>query len=244
MVKCAKCGTAWTSSGLPLCPVCGTREEEPFASSKTPKEDRRPDPELVIRCASLDSSGSKPSNGSAVLEVPPELRRSGSRIPVQLNAVDQAPVQDPNPEPYVFLIKEVEPTPESEPVSALVPTLNKASFMPESPLETRILRIPVAIDASAILPVQAGAKNLPAPARPMNSPLILGFLACLVPALILSITLALLSLEGPAGSLRVRPDGRRRASGTAPGSHSLGGRPAATADTPQRDGQRPDGEDR
>jgi hypothetical protein len=176
---------------LPLCPVCGTRVEEPVASSKTPKEDRRPDPVPVIKHTSLDSSGRKGSNGSAVLEIPPELRKSQSRIPLQLNAVDRAPVQvlvqDPTPESHIFpQLKEVEPAP--------VPTLNESRPMPEAPFETRrpktrLFQIPQSIDASAILPVQAGAKILPAPARPMNGPLILGFLA-FVPALMLPLTLA------------------------------------------------------
>jgi hypothetical protein len=199
MVKCATCGTAWTSSGLPLCPVCGTRVEEPVASSKSPKEDRRPAPVPLINYVSTDSSGRKASNGKAVLEISPEFRNSESRVPGQLRVVDLAPVQAPVLEPkletYIFpQLKRVEPSPAIASLPAPVPTVNEARPMPLAPPETRkpetrVLRITEAIDASAILPVQAGAKILPGPARPMNGPLILGFLA-FVPALMLPLTVA------------------------------------------------------
>lgn len=155
MVKCSRCGTAWTSSGLPLCPVCGSRVEQPAASSKTLTEDRRPDPVPLIHAAPSDISTLKPSNGSAVLEVPLELRTSESRIPVP--ALNEAP-----------LLREASPD----------------TSMPDP----EVLRIAPAIDASASLPVEAGAKLMPAPARPMNGPLILGFLA-FVPVLMLPLTL-------------------------------------------------------
>ncbi len=199
MVKCATCGTAWTSSGLPLCPVCGTRVDEPVASSKPPKEDHRPDPVPVINYASSDGSARKSSNGSAVLEVPPELRMSEPRFTVQPRTADpaaaQTPAQDLKPEPYIFTqLKRAQPTPMIAPPPAPMGTPNEAFPLPEAPVEirkpgTRILRNPHAIDASAILPAQVGAKYLPAPARPMNGPLILGFLA-FVPALLLPLSIA------------------------------------------------------
>lgn len=165
MVKCVKCGTAWTSSGLPLCPFCGTKVAEPVASSQTQKEDRRPDP-APVSFGFSSSSTRKGSNGSALMEAPPELRSSDPPKEVLFKEVDpepvQAPVQDPRSKPYP---------------------------LHESPVETQGLPIPQAIDVPAILPVQAGAKNLPAPAKPMNGPLILGFLA-FVPALMLPLTLA------------------------------------------------------
>jgi len=167
MVKCSRCGTAWTSSGLPLCPICGTRVEEPVALSKTPEEGLRQDPVPVINYVPSNSSGRKASNGSAVLEIAPEFLKSESHLPAQLRVADPAP--------------------------GSVPPLNEARPMGEAPRETpypetRVLRIPQGIDASAILPVQAGAKILPAPARPMNGPLILGFLA-IVAAMMLPLTL-------------------------------------------------------
>jgi hypothetical protein len=184
---------------LPLCPVCGTKVEDPEASSKKPKEDCRPDPVPVINYASSESSGRKASNGTAVLEVLPEPRKSESQIQAQLTPANpasvQAPVLDPKPEPYISLqLKRLRPAPAIAPRPAPVPTLNEARLIPETPLEirkpeTRVLRMPEAVDASAILPVQTEATILPVPARPMNGPLILGFLA-LVPALMLPLTLA------------------------------------------------------
>jgi hypothetical protein len=173
--------------------------EEPVASPKTPKEDRRPESVPVINYASSDGPARKGSNGSAVLEVPPEFPRSESSILAQLTAVDrapvQAPIQDPTPEPHIFQqLRRVEPAPAITPPPATLHVPSEARPMPEAPLEarklkTRLFRIPQAIDASAILPAQTEAKNLPSPARPMNGPLILGFLA-FVPALILPLTLA------------------------------------------------------
>jgi hypothetical protein len=134
MVTCAKCGTGWTSSGLPLCPVCGTKVETPAA----PPE-RDPVIEIPAACPR--------KNGSAVLEVPLELRMP----PVQL----------------------VEPTPSIPDVKEAAP------MMHETPVESRktdsrILQRLQISDPSAILPV---VKDLPAPTRPLNGPLVLGILA-------------------------------------------------------------------
>ena len=60
MVKCHKCGTGWTSSGLPICPICGTKVQEPAATPKV----AAPVPIL----AAADSAPRKAANGSAVIE--------------------------------------------------------------------------------------------------------------------------------------------------------------------------------
>jgi len=73
MVKCANCGTGWTSAGLPLCPVCGTKVE---ASPPTPPL--------------LDLSPVSPRpNGSALLEVP---------VLKEVAPMNEAPVETRKPE--------------------------------------------------------------------------------------------------------------------------------------------------
>ncbi|HEX7901156.1 MAG TPA: hypothetical protein VF950_25585 [Planctomycetota bacterium] len=161
MVKCVKCGTAWTSSGLPFCPICDTRVEETAVFSKTPTP--------AVSYASSDGSARKASNGSAVLDVSPELRTAETRVLPQVRAADTAPVE-----------AVLKPEPDLAPPAPTLP-------LDEAPDETRVLRIPQ--DESAILSTRSWAETLRAPARPMNGPLILGILA-FVPALLLPLTLA------------------------------------------------------
>lgn len=163
MVKCGKCGTAWTASDLPFCPICNTQVEEPGAASKPPREDRRPDPVTMPPYASSDGSARQASNGSAILDLSPDFQAE--------------PVRALKPEPDV---EGVEPAPTATPPAA---SMNPRK---EDPEESRILRIPQ--DESAILPSRSWAETLRAPLRPMNGPLILGFLA-FVPALLLPLTL-------------------------------------------------------
>lgn len=65
MVTCTKCGTGWTSAGLPLCPVCGEKvspsEPEPIS--------------LVVPAVG--------KNGSTVLDVPPEVRMKENPVEVE-----------------------------------------------------------------------------------------------------------------------------------------------------------------
>ena len=56
MVKCLNCGTGWTSEGLPLCPVCGTKVES----------------KVEAPAAAVAEAVRK--NGSAVVEAPPAIR--------------------------------------------------------------------------------------------------------------------------------------------------------------------------
>ena len=64
MTKCHKCGTGWTSQGLPLCPICGARVES--AAPSTPSPSR----ESVIEAPPMLDFVRKPANGSAVVEAP------------------------------------------------------------------------------------------------------------------------------------------------------------------------------
>jgi|SRR6185436_15950499 len=87
MVKCLNCGTGWTSEGLPLCPVCGTKVE---TTRKPPEEkpavDRVETPVEAVR-----------KNGSTVVLVPPEIRKA----------------EPPPPSPYSFpTLEPARPRPE------------------------------------------------------------------------------------------------------------------------------------
>src|SRR5262245_43202922 len=110
MVKCANCGTGWTSSGLPLCPVCGTKvpSSDPVAPKPVVVEPhpyvQTPIPQEAVR-----------KIGSAVLEVPPEIRR----------------VEAPKPEPYSFpILKPAEP---ARPVMEPPPPVPKTEIRKPEP---------------------------------------------------------------------------------------------------------------
>lgn len=172
MMKCVSCGTAWSTSGLPVCPVCGARVGDAADASGTSKEDRRPDPVPMISYPTSDSYRRKSSNGSAVFEISTELRKSESH-PTPPKAL----LQDPTPTPVLSPeTKKVDPAPAIAPLPAAPLEAHKAT--------TRLFRV-----SPAILPAQADAKTPPAPAKPMIGPLILGFLA-FVPTLLLPLTLA------------------------------------------------------
>ncbi len=66
MTKCHKCGTGWTSQGLPLCPICGTRVEKGAAPSPTPAK------EPVLEAPPILDFARKPKGASALLEAPVE----------------------------------------------------------------------------------------------------------------------------------------------------------------------------
>lgn len=170
MVKCANCGTGWTSSGLPLCPVCGTKVPEPAKAAPEPAPAPVPEPEPEVLTPMAAPEAAVHKNGSAVLELPPEIRKEAAAshpyIFPQLKRVEPAPLPEPAPVPA--------PAPVPEPV-----------VKKEEPVEVSP-RLQL-LDASAMdVPIQ---RELPAPARPMNGPLILGILA-FVPALVLPLTLA------------------------------------------------------
>src|SRR5262245_28800987 len=90
MVKCAKCGTGWTSSGLPLCPVCGTRVPE-----------RTPDPVPLIEMPPAEPAPRK--SGTAILPVPVMEKEAAVEPEPRLRLVDPSaeniPVQKDLPSP-------------------------------------------------------------------------------------------------------------------------------------------------
>ena len=178
MSRCSNCATSWTSLGMTMCPICGTKVPSALdprgrgrASSTSAAEEREPIKEV----------------GSAVLELPsaakdspqepkPAVRDPLAEIEWQTVALkSDSPVLKPEgspPEADVWLR-----TLESIlPVSKETPDLKTDSEGKQSPIDRGR---PVAVDARVVLK--------PAPARPLNGPLILGALA-LVTAVVLPLT--------------------------------------------------------
>ncbi|HVE39531.1 MAG TPA: hypothetical protein VNM14_06555 [Planctomycetota bacterium] len=188
MVKCHKCGTGWTSQGLPICPICGARVEEPAAAAKVAAA---PVAAVVEKAA---------ATRSAVLEAPAEPPK------VQLKKVDPVPfvptvkIPEPVAQPRVeapkLQIQKVEPAP-SEPVAKSVEPA-KPRLEAEPVVQTVVMKAPAPkteirqeapvtesyeferlqlSDPSALsLPVM---RELRTTSRPLNGPLILGALAYL-----------------------------------------------------------------
>lgn len=186
MVKCLSCGTGWTSSGLPLCPVCGTKvpTAEPVAA-ESPQVASCP---YVAPAPAVQEAVRK--NGSAVLDVPVEVRKTEPpksaeySFPI-VKRPDPPPVasESPKPEPFIFqTLKQAK-----EPSVADAPEVRPAAapdvIAKEKPVDIQT------IDASAAnLPIQE-LKQLRVSSRPLNGPLILGCLAY-VSILVLPVAMA------------------------------------------------------
>jgi hypothetical protein len=217
MVKCQKCGTGWTSSGLPLCPVCGTKVDPPAPVAEgpaarkngssvvpAPPEVRNTEPHpyvLPMPEAAAQEAGRKPA--SAVLDVPVESPKAEPTRPKSkpiclpilprqeppiLRAEPPPAALEAPPEPPKTEIRRPDP-PMPEPF--IFQTLKRAE-RPARAASVTLKEKPVdmePIDASAAnLPVQA-LKELRTASRPLNGPLILGCLAY-VAVVMLPITMA------------------------------------------------------
>lgn len=164
MAKCEKCGTAWTTAGMTMCPICGSGVGEPAAEAK--------------KTEILAAVGAAPKqNGTTVLKAAPRI-------------VVEAAVP-PSPAPPA-----PEPKPESPAMHLVDDTPLKVTMFPSSGPKTLEdessgFAMPPTVDASAILSLHtpAAPKPMPAPARPLNGPLILGFLA-LVTGILLPLSMA------------------------------------------------------
>jgi len=156
MTKCSKCGTGWTSQGLPICPICGTKVEDPAAPA--------PAAAPAGRCPVMDS--------------PPlmDFSRNGGSA----SAVLEAPAEPPK-----IQIQKVEPVRPIPVVKETVPMIEP----PAEPRrhESRRFDLLQGADPSAL--AIPAAKELPAPSRPLNGPLILGALSY-VGVLLLPLTVA------------------------------------------------------
>jgi hypothetical protein len=196
MVKCVNCGTGWTSEGLPLCPVCGTKVGTPAKAAEA-----KPTVELAAA-----TSEAVRKNGNTVVMVPPEIRKAEppAAAPYSFPVLKRSEPPAPAPAPVVEAPKPpAEPPPPEErkteirkpdsvkPEPFIFQTLKKQE--PVSPQPEVIVKEKSVenepIDASAVnLPLQA-IKELRVAARPLNGPLILGCLAY-VAVIMLPITMA------------------------------------------------------
>jgi hypothetical protein len=115
MVKCANCGTGWTSEGLPLCPVCGTKVETPAKPPlEQPAVDRAATPAEAVR-----------KNGSTVVLVPPEIRKVEPRVEPE----------SPAPSPYSF--------PTLEPRKLTPEVTVKEKSVENEPIDASAVNLPI-----------------------------------------------------------------------------------------------------
>jgi len=166
MSKCLKCNTSWTSPGMTLCPICGTKVGDPEPVLE-------PSIEKIETESSAVGTASAKKNGSAVLAP----RRPQTRAVHPENVVTPEPVAIAAP-----------PKEEAEPLKVtLFPKAEKAPPTPEGdPMGD-----PMSVDASvALLRTPREEKVLPMSSRPLNAPIILGAMA-LVTGVLFPITLAM-----------------------------------------------------
>jgi hypothetical protein len=194
MVKCHKCGTGWTSKGLPLCPICGTKVEEPGPAVKAASAAER---------SPVTSSPEKPS----LATLSPKLEAPAPPPRVRLKKVEPAPfvptLPDPEPAPTPapppkIQIQKVAPVPAEPLVRELVPAAEppspradidrfvhsvvlresapKPEALPEAPKSTvqDFERLELSDPSAISLPV---IRELRTSSRPLSGPLILGALA-------------------------------------------------------------------
>jgi hypothetical protein len=175
MVKCHKCGTGWTSKGLPLCPVCGTRIDEPAQAAKPAAAAARvplaavsetPGANVELRSAVLEAPGGTPRIQLEKVEpgpsaLPPKIAEPAAKPPAE-------PRREPanrrlEAEPFAPTVEFRECAPQAEPP----PEAPKPDFRD-------LERIPRADPSALSLPV---IRELRTTSRPLSGPLILGALA-------------------------------------------------------------------
>jgi len=108
MTKCGKCGTAWTSPGMILCPMCGARVEEP-AKAPAPAA-----PQAVAPPSSL-----APSAGASERKPPPPKDPTPPRVPV----FRKEPAKPTLPAPPKAAAPPPPPPPLKDPTPVPVPPL-------------------------------------------------------------------------------------------------------------------------
>ena len=173
MVKCAKCGTGWTSSGLPLCPVCGARIDDPAGR---------------VPAAKVGEKSTSPSRTpSALFEapaVPLQVHKalSAAKVVEKATAAVATPSALFEAPPEPVKIQKVVPAPPGPRVEPALPTVVPRESAPKTevrpePAESRaeaFERLELSDPSALSLPV---ARPLGTTARPLNGPLILGALA-------------------------------------------------------------------
>src|SRR5262245_33550443 len=235
MVKCGACGTAWTSSGLPLCPMCGAKVEigapaaAPVEPPSPPPEKAAP-PKDVVRILNRVEARPEPPKKDPTLTALPVIEPptpEPKRRPV-LPEKPPSPPPKKSPDPASSALSDfgfdkipVIPAPAAAPAKAVPESGGASWYCPLPPVprvepapkpkpsvqvvkaqrSPRSIRPPAVIactdatelvDASvlvgAIRPASRG-KGLPAPARPLSAPLVLGIFA-LVTGVLLPLSVA------------------------------------------------------
>jgi hypothetical protein len=137
MVKCAKCGTGWTSSGLPLCPICGTRvpaptpPPDPVPLIEMPAAEPEPESETALAPAPR-------KNGTAVLPAPVVKKEEPVVAETRLKLLDPSAADIP--------VQKDLPAPTRPLVGPLV--LGSLAFVP-----ALLLPVTVAFEATRVLGV-------------------------------------------------------------------------------------------
>lgn len=153
MLKCARCGAAWTSLGLPICPMCGARVEPPAGVSESGRHERIVPPKPNI------AETSRPVL-QAALSMPQQLGRYVPQMAVQ------APTAPPPRPPAEPLIAKVSIPPETAMYRPQVaappkdPTPIPARKDPMPPPLPVVPPKPPAVKAPPIPPVPTPARSV------------------------------------------------------------------------------------
>lgn len=126
MSKCAKCGAAWTSLGLPICPICGTPTQKPAGVSESGRHERVAPPPVVRELQARPLA-------SAVLSIPSELGMYEPQMTVRPKDPTRAhaPIAAPK---ELRDIERVQPQPKSPPPAPKPPPeIRKAPTPPKDP---------------------------------------------------------------------------------------------------------------
>jgi hypothetical protein len=204
MVKCGQCGAAWTSLGMTLCPICGAKVQKPAGLSESGRHERVPAPQpLKTAVVSIprDLGMEVPQMGGALQEP----TRVHAPVPPPPKAVEP-PVAPPLPDVKKLLesdfgFEKIPAKParvEDDSWYCSLPAIPPAPKPAEPRAHLPIRSVPAQectaeterVDASVLMPAPRPEPRLPAPARPLSAPLVLGIVAAAT-GLLLPLTLAL-----------------------------------------------------
>jgi len=184
MSMCVKCGASWTTLGMTLCPICGSKVGPETRVVEPSQEKLQPEAAPVRKTSMMKSSTGK-TNGTAVLEAPAEPRKPDPRKddtpapePIPPRPESEPPLRIsvfPKPEPHAA-------PPPGDPFDSAMPVPSRKS--PESKPTVRMDASVVLMGASPLM-----QKDLPVSSRPLNAPLILGIFATIT-GLLLPLTIA------------------------------------------------------
>jgi len=170
MIKCHKCGTGWTSQGLPLCPICGARVEEIAAAAKVAAVPVAA--EKAVRSALLEAPAEPPKVQLKKVEPVPFVPTVKQPEPVAV-ATEPPKIQKVDPVPPTAPTPRVEAEPLVQTV-VLKTTVPKTELRREAPKPADFERLELSDPSAIALPV---IRELRTTSRPLSGPLILGALA-------------------------------------------------------------------